>query len=328
MPKYIIKFFKKHFIAIWIAAAALTLVTLGALATYTNQSNKAKKVVATVAKTEMQFSSNYLDTTNPFRTIVINDGDAISVDVRNYSGNSTTWYKSDINYTFTAELTKTDGSSLSESEAAELLGDGGSVIIKTADDEGTESPTPLCTLTATNRSSGDISRCLTFNSSATTSDHFKVYFSSPSSKVCVKITATPNVSYKDLELISAILAVSDKSSVQNNGWTGEFTDPMTNKTPSDYDAYNYAITGNGNSDSATLRWDSSKISINSQYIRDTLHVTTISDIPGRTGWKEITFSLDSTTSSGRYSFQVFKVNGQIPATWNALKGYIEFDDGI
>lgn len=330
MPKSIIKFFKKHFIAIWIAAAALTLVTLGALASYTNQSNKAKKVVATVAKTEMRFSSNYLEESCPYKTIVINSGEAINVDVRNYGRESTIPYSSDINYTFTAALTDSSGNTLSASKVTELIG-AGSVIIKAVtitESNGveTENETDLFKLDSSTRSDNSNE---SLSSGSVSVDHFHIYFPSPDSKINVKVTATPSDSHKDLREISAIFAVSDKSSVQSSGWIGQFND-STATLISGYDAFNYVISGSGDSTTATIKWNSNAISVNQQYLTSQMSAGAITDVSGRTGWKQVTVTLNTTASSGRYAFQVFKTSSFSTSvtSWDALNACIEFDDGI
>ena len=56
----------------------------------------------------------------------------------------------------------------------------------------------------------------------------------------------------------------------------------------------------------------------------------VTDVSGRTGWKQVTVVLNTTASSGRYSFQVFKTASFSTriTSWDALKTCIEFDDGI
>ena len=330
MPKNIKSFLKKHIIAIWITAAALTLVTLSVMASYTNQSNKAKKVVATAATTEMRFSSNYLEESCPYKTIVINSGEAINVDVRNYGRESTIPYSSDINYTLTAALTDSSGNPLSPSKVTELIGTG-SVIIKAVtitENNGveTESETDMFTLNSSKISdnNGEV-----LAAGSVSVNHFHIYFPEPNSKINVKITATPSNSHKDLREISAIFAVSDKSSVQNTGWTGQFND-STATSVSGYDAFNYVISGSGDSTSAVIRWNSDFVSVNQQYLTTKMGAGAITDVSGRTGWKQVTVTLNTTESSGRYAFQVFKTSSFSTSvtSWDALNACIEFDDGM
>ena len=144
MQKKIKQIIKKHIIAIWITVTAIALTTIGVLASYTNQQNIAKKVVATASNAEMRFSSNYLEESTPFKTIVINPGDSIKVEIRNYGRESTIPYSSDIHYTLTAKLVNSSGVLLSESQVQELMNDDEDVIINSVtitEEEGVETET-------------------------------------------------------------------------------------------------------------------------------------------------------------------------------------------
>ena len=97
MDKKIKSFIKRHFVVMWIVIVCLTLSYMVVMAAYPTKQNKAKKVVSLQSQSEIQFSSNYLEETVLYKTVVINDGDPITVDIRNFSkNNSTKWYLSDI----------------------------------------------------------------------------------------------------------------------------------------------------------------------------------------------------------------------------------------
>lgn len=357
MDRKLRRLIKKHIVTIWIVVAALALSFIVVMAVYPTKQNKAKKVIALQSDNEMQFSSNYLDEDELYRTIIINDGDPINVDIRNYSkSNATRFYSSSINYRLDAVLTDASGRTLDDTDVVELLGNDEVTIYKvvttTENDITTTNDVKLFTLTKTKKSDYNDSQKLEGNATTKAVQTYKIYFPSASSKVCVKLVATPDGNvHKDLREISAIFAVSDKSNIQGEGWTGEFNDPES-KGPSDYDAFNYTITGHGDSKTATIQWNSNVVSLNKGYFLSDFNNTDLStatDIPGKTGWKKITIPLDSDHNNGRYSFQVFKASGfnsfiisakddEDPTAddwtseeeylWDKLNDCIIFDDGI
>lgn len=318
------RFLKKNGMKLWIIIAVLSLSGMMAFAAYTNQQNKAKKVIATAAKTEMRFSSNYLELGNTkVKTIVKSEDDlVVPVTVRNFGRNNPTlWYASDISYVLSVELTDTSGSSAA---VAPLIGSG-SVTIS----DGTTTKT----LTASHLSD-TFSETLVYSSSDSSQHQFDVTFPSVDSKVCVKIVATPTPqsSYPDLSPISAIIAIADKNNVVSEGWSGEFTDSKqtsggSNIYPNDYDAYNYSLKGYGDRDSATITWNANKIEPNKQYFYSTFGVQIDSLTPNASGWKTATIALDSTASNGHYDFQFYKVNDPNFSSWIELEGYVIFDQG-
>lgn len=335
MDKKIKSFIKRHFIMIWIVIVCLTLSYMVVMAAYPTKQNKAKKVVSLQSQSEIQFSSNYLEETVLYKTVVINDDDPITVDIRNFSkNNSTKWYLSDISYTLLAELTDSSGTLITNNS---LIGDEEVVVTAVSvDDEKNESETELFRLSSADPDDS-IVQILEHSSSESTVQSYKVYFPSASSKVCLKLTAAPANTYTDLRTIGAILAVSDKSSIQSDGWTGDFNDPTT-KTPTEYDAFNYIITGHGDSNKATIKWNSNVVTLNKMYFSNTFNkdITSATDLGS--GWKQLTIPISDDSNNGQYSFQVFKAGSGFDTfianlseeqdAWAELKKCIVFDDGI
>ena len=121
MDKKVRAFIKRHIIMIWIVIVCLTLSYMVVMAAYPTRQNKAK-VVSLQSQSEIQFSSNYLEEAVLYKTVVINNDDPITVDIRNFSKtNSTKWYLSDISYTLSAELTDSSGTRIT---GTSLIGDG------------------------------------------------------------------------------------------------------------------------------------------------------------------------------------------------------------
>ena len=310
MDKKIKSFIKRHFIMIWIVIVCLTLSYMVVMAAYPTKQNKAKKVVSLQSQSEIQFSSNYLEEAVLYKTVVINNDDPITVDIRNFSkNNSTKWYLSDISYTLLAELTDSSGTPITGNS---LIGNG-DVVIKSVSADETE--TELFRLNSSHPND-NVAQTLRHSSSQSTVQSYKVYFPSASSK---------------------ILAVSDKSSIQSDGWTGDFNDPTT-KTPAEYDEFNYIITGHGDSTKATIKWKSNVVTLNKMYFSNTFNKDIASATDLGDNWKQLTISISDDSNNGQYSFQVFKAGSGFDTfianlseeqdAWAELKKCIVFDDGI
>lgn len=335
MDKKIRAFIRRYFLVIWITAVCLTLSYMVVMAAYPTRQNKAKKVVSLQAQSEIQFSSNYLEESILYKTAVINDGDPITVDIRNFSkNNSTKWYLSDISFTLSAELTDSSGSSITNDS---LIGNGAvRVYSVTVDAQEQETETLLFELTGAAPSDSAV-QTLVHSASKSTVQSYRIYFPSTSTKVCLKLNATPANTHSDLRMIGAVLAVSDKSSIQSDGWTGSFNDPIS-KSPAEYDAFNYIITGHGDSSAATIKWNSNVIALNKMYFSNTFNKAVSSAADLGDGWKQLTFSISDDSNNGQYAFQVFKSGAGFDTfisglsdeqdEWAELESCIVFDDGI
>jgi hypothetical protein len=249
----------------------------------------------------------------------------INIDIRNYGkNNSTLFYPTDINYTLEAVLTDSSGKALSESEASAIIGNNAVRITITGSND--------VLLSASNRSHTYNNRTLTHGSTASI-DEFKMYFPSTSTKICVKLVATPDSAHKDLHTIGAVFSVSDKSGVQGDGWTGRFNDP-TNKSPDNYDLFNYIITGYGTTNSATIKWNPAVFSLDNIGFNSGITVSsTRTGISEPNGWSEMTLSIGA-NGKNQYSFQIFKGTGfdtmitTLTASWTTdMVGKSEGDDG-
>ena len=357
MENKIRSFLKRYILVIWIVIVCIALSYMAVSAFYPTRQNRAKKVVSLQSEADIQFSSNLLEEKTFYKTSVINDGTPVTVDIRNYSKtNSTKWYSSDISYTLTAELTDASGTRITDSS---LIGSGivriCAVTETTVNDVTQETETTLFTLNS-NHVSDSQSQTLAHSADASTVQSYRVYFPSASTKVCVRLTAVPAASHNDLRTISAILSVSDKSNVQSNGWTGSFNDPTT-VSPAAYDAFNYTITGHGNSSSAVIRWNADVLTLNKMYISKNFNKD-ISAASTDDEWRQLSaLSISDESNHGQYAFQVFKAGSgfddfiaakraawetamegidptdadyitETQYLWNELQKCIVFDDGI
>ena len=335
MENKIKKFLKKYILLIWIIAVSLALTGFIVVANYKNNQNVAKKVISTQSEVDIRFSSNYLEesvgvdsnnnNTPKYRNSVslLNSAETpINIDIRNYGkSNSTLFYPTDINYTLEAVLTDSSGKALSESEVSAIMGNNTVKISITGSND--------VLLSSSNRSH-TYSRTLHHGSTASI-DEFKMYFPSTNTKTCVKLIATPDSIHKDLNTIGAVFSVSDKSSVQGDGWTGRFNDP-TNKSPEDYDLFNYIITGYGETNSATIKWDPAVFSLENIGFNSEISVSgTQTGISDPDGWSKMTVSIGA---KNQYSFQIFKGAGfdtmitTLTTSWNnAMAGKSAGDEG-
>lgn len=327
------KFIRNNGLRLWILIVVMLLGGMVAYSAYENEQNKTKKVIATSSDTEMRFSSNYLEegTTKLKSTVKSASDPTISVYIRNYSrSNPTIWYTSDINYNIEFELSDTSGIKFND------LGYGDKInsLLGTDDAVTITSGTATVTLNRGQKIDSLPNQILTYKRNEADQQAYVVTFPSVTSKICLRITATPTPEkkYLDLKPISVILAISDKDNLQINGWEGKFNDAQTSKTPSDYDAYNYCLSGHGASDSAVFKWDSSKLEVNKQYFQTKFGINVnndATDSPEGVSWKEVTIPIDSSTSNGRYDFQLFKVNSTVSfSSWADLENSVKFDDGI
>ena len=341
----IISFMKKYGLRLWILVAFLSLSGMYTYAAYMNQQNKAKKVIVTSADSDMRFSSNYLEEgATKTKTVFMNADSTdfnVPVSIRNFGRNNPSlYYASNITYQLYVELTNTAGidpsaGSLYNTRIENLIGEKNIRI--------TCGETSIV-LNKNNKNYTFNNQVLTYDPLAAAQNTYAVYFPDATTKICVRLVATPvpTNSYPDLQSISAILAVSDQASVKANGWMGSFNDLQTGKTPEEYDGFNYCLEGYGNSRTAKFSWNSDKLEVNKMYFEDKLNAdfSSVDEEPRADGlWKTVTIELNSETSQGRYDFQLFKTTGfkNVPAnpgdtpdpvTWTQLSNWVEFDDGI
>lgn len=103
-----------------------------------------------------------------------------------------------------------------------------------------------------------------------------------------------------------------------NLWSGEFTDDKgTEQDPipaSAYDGYNYRITGTG-SGTFTLTWNSSKVVISYESLRELLSITGATSADN-----SVTFPVDSSVAS-RHDIQFYKVN-ITEETWDQMNSFV------
>lgn len=289
--------------AILLLAGAMLLTVYGSFAAYTNF-NSVKRVVSTGTQSDTMFGSNYLtlmnlsDTSIPVKRISLaesNDTYTFTVQVCNYVwGDESLYNPSPITYTMTAELISMDGDSLPEGCTGIKMKD------IPFDTDG------KCNLDSQKLATGD----------AKTNEYKIEIPTSLKDKIKIKIIAEPEKSSEEavnFQKLAAILSFADYE--VNKNWTGHFIDSKEkDKTPEQYDAYNYEISGNG-AGTVTVTWPDSLL-LSEWVIKDGKQVEN-----GKNDTSSYTFTVDGSTTA--VQFQFYKNPAKLDAkTWDALESSV------
>ena len=348
------KFMKAHWITVWLVVVVLTFTTIVS-AEYISNRNRVRRVAANVANEGQQFSSNYLMTgPTEIKKASFNAGDnrfcVIPVTIWNHSiTNPTKAYQGALPYKLEAWLVSDVNGTLI-GENADIL----TTYPVAYSTDGTNF-TNFKSLTYDNSKGYYYSDdTLTFNTKDTNGnyqvDDYTFYIRFPDTvltanpNLYVKVVATPD-NTNDFASISAIMGTQKAGTVITRGWTGEFSD---NTAYTDYDAFNYVISGSGESE-ITLSWCTDYLEMSdinlSQYgwtvgTDITSADTTINDIHGT--WKTLTFTANSDEEDNeghiiglnRYALQFYMTgdpntgygSGTEGATsfWTKVNSYVSF----
>ena len=246
MKETIWKWIKQYRVAAGIfSIGMLILIVSGSFAAYTSF-NSVKRVVSTERRSDTMFGSNYLtllnltDNNYSIRRITLSEEDGkntFTVKVCNYAwGDESLYNTKDITYTVQAKLIAMDGGKLPESITNISIND----IPFKANGE--------CELTSQKLSAGKASE--------------NTYrFELPAelkNKIEIQIVVEPTSESEEAvnsQKLAAVISFADYESVKS--WTGHFLDSQANgRTPADYDAFNYEISGNG-AGTVTMTWPES-----------------------------------------------------------------------
>ena len=299
------------FAVILVLAISIGVITYAA---YTH-SLHTQRTIAPYDSSE-KFSSNVLksgDVENNVRTIYVAEITETSpnpsaiITVCNYpQGRQTLVSANDITYTFKIEFGELVNDSFEVVTSSALSGYSASINSNTLSIAGSRLNDSLSsTLTGDEISSDVYTLTLSKN------------FASEKPNLYVLVSAIPNDnSYSTLKAVFKADVRIDSATDQ---WMGSFIEDNV-LNPSDYDGYNYVISGFG-SGTFTLSWDNSKLNIsyislnellgldNADYVEDNQnHVSTIS------------FSVDSDISS-RYEIQFYKIN-ITSETWTQMSSEV------
>lgn len=246
MKETIWKWIKQYRVAAGIfSIGMLILIVSGSFAAYTSF-NSVKRVVSTERRSDTMFGSNYLtllnltDNNYSIRRITLSEEDdknTFTVKVCNYAwGDKSLYNTKDIMYTVQANLIAMDGGKLPESITHIRIND----IPFNANGE--------CTLTSQELKAGKArENTYRFELPAELKNKIEI-------QIVVKPTSESEEAVNSQKL-AAVISFADYEAVKS--WTGHFLDSQANgRTPADYDAFNYEISGNG-AGTVTMTWPES-----------------------------------------------------------------------
>lgn len=344
MPESNKKLARRRSLTALISAALIVAVLIpGVLvvAEFT-RSDRAKRVIGTYGESGNMFSSNQLtenitldlgrirsgDTTGvgARRIIYTSNPDAgatTQITVCNYTqGNRTRRYPSDITYDFYAALVKVTGDN-------KRLADAGTIGAQTAT---ITFGSTTYTLNSANREVySDAHGTLLATESA--SDVFNVAlsagFGSGESGVWLYVLAKPHTDLPGIQPLDAVFRSAVRDAAEKNVWEGYFNEDAA-KDPDEFDGFRYVITGIGKG-AVTVSWDARVLDLNEIFaayngLTYNGSAAAVAD-SATTGWKELTFDVDSDSVS-RYDTQFYFSYGSPEDldswTWSTLDGYVTF----
>lgn len=246
MKETIWKWIKQYRVAAGIfSIGMLILIVSGSFAAYTSF-NSVKRVVSTERRSDTMFGSNYLtllnltDNNYSIRRITLSEEDGkntFTVKVCNYAwGDESLYNTKDITYTVQAKLIAMDGGKLPESITNISI----NAIPFKANGE--------CELTSQKLSAGKASEnTYSFELPAELKNKIEI-------QIVVEPTSESEEAVNSQKL-AAVISFADYEAVKS--WTGHFLDSQANgRTPANYDAFNYEISGNG-AGTVTMTWPES-----------------------------------------------------------------------
>lgn len=321
MKKKLLNLLKRYWVIVCVTTIAVLFAIGMSLAAYTSF-NSVKRVVSTGKASNTLFSSNYLSlvskditetTAYPTRQISPSETDGncvFTVQVCNYVyGNTTAWNTRDINYAFTVEVLPRSGGSLPEGVAGiTVRKDNNSAVYS---GNGTFGFSETHTLS---------------KNSASMNTYTITVPSNLKDQIKLVIVAAPDAtseSATNRQKLAENIILSTPEPTKN--WTGKFIDSKGN-APSDYDAFNYEISGNG-AGTVTLKWNSTVLQA-SKWFTDA-HLPITDSTENGVLYKSISFEVGaSDVAPTAYQLQFYRVPGEPKLEgkgWekpNGLEGYV------
>ena len=300
----------------FVLAFVLTIgIGVGVYAAYTHSLHAQR----TIAPYELgiRFSSNYLlkgaskDNIKIVYTTDISENGvnpAAIVTVCNYAqGKQTQPNGNKVTYTMTIKLVKETNNGFVDAVASDLPDNTYNISLRKGDvtknfnknnlsDSFTSQELPAKTATA------DVYELI-----------FTKNFVTLSPKIYLEIIVTPTDS--SLPTLTGLFKADVRVEGENNSWQGSFSDDQTNLNPSDYDGYNYVVTGFGTG-TVTLSWDHTKLEMNNLSIQEILAISgaTYSE---DNATSTLVFSVDS-NEVNRYEIQFYKIDIDTNVTWTSM----------
>ena len=351
--RHLLKKLRHSWITVWLVMAVLALSCVFIFAVYTGVSS-VKRVVSTGAGAGLLFSSDYMSTGTQYTT---EHGDYSAYDadenptyqfiVSNHpQGDRHIWYTANnIEYNVSAELVKNQKYTAEDPQvqsnpslvgqykpvtADDLLGKTFQIGIKGQAKQNFSAGSAVTfTFTGSNALKKTEPDDDTFE---LVIDKSELLGEEPS--VLVKLTAIPtNVSGGEVDRLYGYMGIC-KRATGDAKWSGKINDE--NYTTTDYDAYNYVISGIGKG-TFYFAYDSSKLSPNMFFTQNNSGIqqndTLTNEDWGRltqykssqpsnkSDWKLMVLTVDSSDKS-RYEIQLYKTSGDDYR--QVIDGYVDF----
>lgn len=308
MKDQIWKWIKRYAVTIWLVAAVIGLVAAGTYAAYVNF-DIVKRVVSLGKENRTYFSSNYLYlmdknetdyTTRRLSGTPVKEGDTVTgynftVQVCNYLyGNEELVNPKKIDYQLKASW---KGGKIPEN-VKDITVTQGSTTASFLAEEG------KLTLSGTLPANQATKQEYTFFVPAALKDTAQL-------EIVVEPTDASSYSATNQQKLAAVITLAEQT--PNHTWTGHFIDdPTYQNQVSDYEGFNYEISGSGKG-TVTLTWDS-KLTISPWFKDDadaTLNNTTC------------TFDVDSNKTSA-YQLQFYRADNEAfdALSWDDLETWV------
>ena len=295
---------RKPNIFLWLALIFVSVLavsfTVSAIvyAAYTNSKNT-QRTIATYDTAGERFSSNYLKKGNiGVTTLFVDSGDkpSTTITVCNYEqGKLSKPSTSAISYRITFSFVKYDSTEKVYVDAT--AGEVGAYSVKVTNGGGE------ATINSSN-----LSHTFSDKEFAAGESHSDAYFiemsanfatTLPKPNLFLSIVVTPTGT--GVSELAGLFNADLRAQEAVTNWRGYFDDDTSDKTPADYDGFNYVITGSG-SGTFTLSWNGEKVALSEVSKIDLLKID-----GAEMNGNSISFSVDSTIAS-RYAIQFYKVN--------------------
>ncbi len=324
------RMFKKHWITIWLAIAIIALCGIAAYAKFNNMDNNyTKRVVSTGSNDKTLFTSNLLNISNSKHSKTVAKGfsqdSSFDINIYNYERTKPgSFYPNTIHYALTAALVKSDAPDAEEYDLSDpddlekistVLGDN--TIRLYALSNGSISGEALITLGSSTAKGSTSEELVPDSESGGTSNSYRLVIpkEATDSGIYIKVTAEPSDGYSDIpDSIGGVFFVQTQNINMETGWVGYINDSKT-VTPSEYDAFNFRITGSGTA-TKVLKWNSTYVQPNKQQLSELFNVTLTADM------SQISISFPLADNGSLYDIQ-FYVKDETARTY--INGFATMD---
>lgn len=293
---------KKYWGTMSLLAAMLLLFIVGSFAAYTNFSS-VRRVISVKTDDRVLFSSNLLyceernteSSSYKDKKITLTGSNNFVVEVYNYNlGDTSTYNNKTITYTLKATVYT---GSESVSGYAVKTDTEQSVAFSGTESEGIYT----AELTDQELAGSSLSK-KRYTFSVPESDKDKM-------QICVEaIPGDSSYGATSQKKLAAFIITGER--ILQKTWEGRFLDERTDRTPDDYDGFNYEITGNGQGE-VTMTWDSGILKISPWLASQVVNGSTIQ------------FSVGGEGQPSAYQVQFYKADSWNPDIgWEQLLGAV------